>query len=143
MTSITDYMTVQHRVCDDSYAAAESAVSDNNWEEAGKQWQTFCDDLETHLGNEEETLFPAFEEADGHTGGPTSVMRMEHEQMRALAAQMTEALGQKNADSYLGLSETLMVLMQQHNMKEEQILYPMTQQMLPDPATMVESMKDL
>jgi len=33
-------------------------------------------------------------------------------------------------DAYLGLSETLNMLMQQHNMKEENMLYPMSDQVL-------------
>ena len=136
-------MTVQHRCCDDSFAAAEAAVSDQDWGEAEKQWSAFCRDLEIHLQNEEQTLFPAFEERDGHTGGPTSVMRMEHQQMRDLVEATTNALKERDIEKYLGLSETFMVLMQQHNMKEEQILYPMTQQMLPNADALVSDMDDL
>ena len=53
------------------------------------------------------------------TEGPTQVMRMEHQQMRALVQDLDNALTAKDKDNYLGLSETLMVMMQQHNMKEE------------------------
>ena len=143
MTSIVEYMTRQHRFCDDSFAAAEAAVSENNWREAENQWDVFSRDLEVHLTNEEQTLFPAFEQMSGNADGPTSVMRMEHLQMRAMVETMTKALQAKDIENYLGLSETLMILMQQHNMKEEQILYPMTQQMLPDTAAVISSMNDL
>ena len=54
--------------------------------------------------------------------GPTRMMRMEHEQMRQLFSELAEALENRDKDGYLGLSETLMILMQQHNMKEEQVL---------------------
>ena len=143
MTSIVEYMTRQHRFCDDSFAAAEAAVSEKNWREAEKQWGDFSRDLEVHLTNEEQTLFPAFEQMSGNVDGPTSVMRMEHQQMRGMVESMTEALQAKDFENYLGLSETLMILMQQHNMKEEQILYPMTQQMLPDTAAVISNMNDL
>jgi len=79
---------------------------------------------------EEEVLFPAFETASGSTMGPTSIMRHEHEQMRNLFAEMDQAIDTQSADDYLGASETLLVLMQQHNAKEEQILYPMTDRVL-------------
>jgi len=62
--------------------------------------------------------------------GPTQMMRSEHSQMRQLFDDMAQALEQKNKDQYLGTAETLMMLMQQHNMKEEQMLYPMTEQVL-------------
>ncbi len=43
---------------------------------------------------------------------------------------MERALTSRDRDGYLGLSETLMMIMQQHNMKEEQMLYPMTDQVI-------------
>ena len=58
------------------------------------------------------------------------MMRQEHTQMRALMSQMLEAIDADNKDKFFGLSETLMILLQQHNMKEEQMLYPMAQQHL-------------
>lgn len=53
------------------------------------------------------------------------MMRMEHDQMRGLLDTLDAALRTKDAGRCLDLSDTLMVLVQQHNMKEEQVLYPM------------------
>ncbi|EDN71674.1 hypothetical protein BGS_0869 [Beggiatoa sp. SS] len=50
--------------------------------------------------------------------------------MRQVFADMQNSLTQRDGEQYLGLSETLLMLMQQHNAKEEQILYPMSDQML-------------
>jgi len=74
---------------------------------------------------EETVLFPAFEAATGMTMGPTRMMRLEHAQMRELFGQMNAALTNRAARDFAGSAETLLVLMQQHNMKEENILYPM------------------
>lgn len=131
MTTIPDYMTQKHRHCDDIFTFAESAVAQKSWLEANKQWSIFTHDLELHLQAEENILFPQFEQATGMTTGPTQVMRGEHQQMRALVNALNEALNAENKDKFLGLSETLMVLMQQHNMKEEMMLYPMCQQQIP------------
>ncbi|MBL3588553.1 MAG: hemerythrin domain-containing protein, partial [gamma proteobacterium endosymbiont of Lamellibrachia anaximandri] len=79
---------------------------------------------------EEEVLFPAFEEVTGMAMGPTVVMRGEHAQMRDLFQEMTESVEAKDQDRYLGLSDTLLVVMQQHNAKEEQMLYQMSDQVL-------------
>jgi len=125
MSSIPDYMTEKHRECDDIFTDAESAVAKNDWATATMKWQVFAHELTLHFDAEETILFPEFEQATGMTTGPTQVMRMEHQQMRALVQDLDNALAAKNKDEYLGLSETLMVLMQQHNMKEEMMLYPM------------------
>jgi hemerythrin-like domain-containing protein len=66
---------------------------------------------------------------------------MEHQQMRALVQSLDNALAAKDKDEYLGLSETLMVMMQQHNMKEEMMLYPMMAQHLSDGEQLIEGFK--
>ena len=70
-------------------------------------------------------MFPAFEDATGMTQGPTMVMRIEHEQMKQLLNSLQEDVNKKDKDHFFGVSESLMMLMQQNNMKEEQMLYKM------------------
>ena len=41
-----------------------------------------------------------------------------------------EALEAGNTDDYFGIAETLLIMMQQHNTKEENMLYPMCDQHL-------------
>jgi hemerythrin-like domain-containing protein len=135
MTSISEFMTHGHRACDNLFAVAEEDVAKGKWENAAKQFDAFRKETERHLGMEEQTLFPAFETKSGMEGGPTQVMRSEHEQMRKVIDDMAQKLAAKDSDGYLGLSETLMVLMQQHNMKEEQILYRMMDQTFGGEAT--------
>ena len=122
---ISSYMSDDHQHCDALFAEAEQKVSENRWEEAARAFETMRDAIEHHFRMEEAVFFPRFEEASGMTMGPTQVMRHEHEQMRGLFAAMAEALANRDSDAYLGDSETLLILMQQHNAKEEQILYPM------------------
>jgi hemerythrin-like domain-containing protein len=125
MISIQEVMTADHKRCDQLYVEAEILVSGNDWERAKKQVNLFIESLLEHFHHEENVLFPAFEEASGMRHGPTEMMRHEHEQMRALTTEMNVALENQNQDRYLGLSDTLLIYMQQHNMKEEQILYPL------------------
>lgn len=143
MNTIPTYMTARHRHCDDSFIAAESAVSSSDWITAETAWRTFTTDLEHHFCQEEQVLFPAFENATGMTMGPTQVMRGEHVQMRQLVQEITNALNAKNKQQYLGLSETMMILMQQHNMKEENMLYPMTQNNLENPDQVLSQVIEL
>ena len=128
--NIKEFMAQDHRDCDLLFAKAEKAASEQDWTTTAQEFNAFVQAMERHLGIEEEELFPAFEQATGVITGPTEMMRMEHEQMRNLFTEMRDALEQQQVNDYLGASETLLILMQQHNIKEEQILYNMMDQHL-------------
>ncbi|MCK5002013.1 MAG: hemerythrin domain-containing protein [Gammaproteobacteria bacterium] len=130
--NIKEFMAHDHKECDRLFAIAESAAASEDWDTATQTFNDFIQAMERHLGVEENELFPAFEEATGMTMGPTEMMRSEHDQMRVLFAEMRDAMERQHSDDYLGISETLLILMQQHNMKEEQILYNMMDQHLTD-----------
>ncbi len=130
MGSIRDFMGDGHRACDELFAAAEEAVAKNDWERARDLSDRFRRATLHHFRMEEDVLFPAFETRTGMSMGPTQVMRGEHVQMRDLMQQMADAAQAGDANAYLGHAETLNMLMQQHNMKEENVLYPMTDQAL-------------
>lgn len=123
--SITAPLFQHHKHCDEIFASAEDACANGDWAAGEKAFALLLSQLEAHFTSEEEVLFPAFEAATGMTSGPTEVMRGEHRQMRDLLAQMKGALAARDGDGFGGAAETLLILMQQHNMKEENILYPM------------------
>ncbi len=118
----------------------ENSVSAGDWDRADEAWTSFCANLLNHFASEEETLFPAFEEASGNSQGPTVVMRMEHEQMRSLLDGLKNAMEIREVEQVLGISDTLMMMIQQHNMKEEHILYPMIDDVLQQPAEIIEKL---
>ncbi len=130
MSRISDYLGNDHGHCDDLFVAAENAVGAADWALAQQAFTNFRNATLCHFAREEETLFPAFESASGMHGGPTQVMRMEHAEMRDTLSAMADCLQKQDRDQYLGLAETLLMLMRQHNIKEEQILYRMCDQML-------------
>lgn len=140
MQTITEYLSAEHQHCDGLFADAETAAANNDLAAAKAGFAAFHEEMEQHLGKEENILFPAFEQATGSSRGPTSVMRMEHEQMRELFAEMKAALDAGDTGTYAGLSETLLILMQQHNMKEEQMLYPMADRALGEPGSIIGKM---
>ena len=144
MESIEHTMTSDHARCDELFAGAEDAVSENDWEQGATRFTAFNDAMERHFRMEEEILFPGFEKATGTTAGPTEIMRSEHAQMRDLLYRMSAALELQDQDEYLGYSETLLIIMQQHNAKEEQMLYPMADQVLgPDAEGVIQSMESI
>ena len=132
MHEIKDFMTSDHRSCDDLLAMAEQAVAASAWEVAENEFLRFQAALLAHFEAEESVLFPLFEKRTGIFRGPTQVMRGEHVQMRQLLAAAEAALAERDADDYAGSTETLLIMMQQHNVKEESVLYPMCDQQLAD-----------
>ncbi|PHR57519.1 MAG: hemerythrin HHE cation-binding protein [Arcobacter sp.] len=129
MLGIKEFLTNDHRECDEVFAQMEEAVA-NGSEDSISKFESFHTSMIHHFDMEEKVMFPAFEKKIGMTEGPTQVMRNEHEQMRRIMTQMVEAIGSKDNERFFGLSETLMMLTQQHNMKEEQMLYTMAEQHL-------------
>ncbi|WP_456432091.1 hemerythrin domain-containing protein [Nitratifractor sp.] len=127
---ISHYLTPEHRACDAEFAEAEQATARQDWEAAEEKFRRFADDTLRHFKKEEEELFPAFEAKTGSTQGPTQVMRYEHDQVRGLLDKMAKALEARDRDAYLSLAESMMILLQQHNMKEEQMLYAMCDRVL-------------
>ena len=125
MSTISSFLTTDHRACDEEFANLENAVASQNWEKSQEQLNKFISDLTHHFSMEEKVMFSAFEDATGMTQGPTMVMRIEHEQMKQLLNSLQEDVNKKDKDHFFGVSESLMMLMQQHNMKEEQMLYKM------------------
>ena len=130
MTTIRTFMTDDHRHCDDLFAEAAQALGKKNLPAATAAFAHFRGAILAHFDCEEKTLFPTFEAKTGMRMGPTQVMRMEHSQMRSLLDDALAALERGDSDDYLGLADTLLIMMQQHNMKEENILYPMCDQHL-------------
>lgn len=130
MTDITTIMSADHHTCDEAFARTEELIADGNWSDGSEHFKKFHDAMEHHFSMEESVLFPAFENRTGMTMGPTEVMRGEHVQMRALFAEMAESVEKQDSEQYLGLSETLLMVMSQHNSKEEQMLYRMADQAL-------------
>lgn len=140
MNAISENFSRHHKLCDEAFADAEALVADKKWDQAQAAFARFTRAMDVHLVNEETDLFPAFEERTGMVGGPTAVMRMEHTQMRSLLEAMRNSLEKKDAAGFGGSAETLLVLMQQHNMKEENILYPMCDRTLGGDGPLVDKL---
>jgi hemerythrin-like domain-containing protein len=143
MTTINEFMTRDHRRCDELMAAAEDAVNTQDWATAENLTEAFQAAIEHHFDMEEQVLFPAFEQQTGIVQGPTMMMRSEHQQMRGLLFQLKDALERQEEEDFLDTTETLLVMMQQHNMKEEGILYPMSDEQLSDVDQIIAGMENL
>jgi iron-sulfur cluster repair protein YtfE (RIC family) len=144
MTAIAEFLAAEHRCCDERFAVTEEAAQTGDPVRCRTNFRQFQATMEHHFQKEEALLFPAFEQASGNTMGPTRVMRLEHRQMRETLAEMDSTLAAGNLEDFLGQAETLLILMQQHNIKEEQILYPMCDRFLDGAIeSVIQAMRDL
>ncbi len=125
------FFSEDHRACDEAWAALEGAASSGDAAKARALWVDFDARLRRHLAMEEQVLFPAIEDATGMRGvGPVAVMLHEHQQMKALLAEMGRRAQAGDFEGVLDQGDTLLMLIQQHNAKEENVLYPMADNVL-------------
>ncbi|MEW8585427.1 MAG: hemerythrin domain-containing protein [Candidatus Thiodiazotropha sp.] len=131
MKTINDSMAQEHRRCDELFIDMEQAIMQHRWSEADRLCREFIDSMEHHFKIEEELLFPVLLKATAEARGPINVMLAEHAQMRHLMSQLVSSLENMSRTLSAGYVDTLLVTMQQHNMKEEGILYPMADKAVP------------
>lgn len=123
-TTFDAYLTADHRACDVLLGKLRQSAIAGEWSAARGACAALSHDLLAHFAAEEEVLFPAFEARTGMRNGPTQVMRTEHAEVRELLADLTDAAAGGDVEGVRGYAEPLLILLQQHNMKEEHILYP-------------------
>lgn len=133
MMDIKEFLTTDHRACDEAFAAMEDALGAKSGD-TPKLYEKFSNDLVNHFSMEEIVLFPMLEQATSTASEAVRAMEMEHEQMRSLLSKMRKAVENMDKESFFSISETLMILMQQHNIKEEQLLYTLAQNHLGEDA---------
>lgn len=141
---ILEFMRDDHRACDHFYTDAENALATKKPEEAKRLFEIFYQATNHHFDMEERELFITFEKRTGMMGGPTQMMRYEHQQLRSLLESMRIALNENRYDDFFGIGESMMIMLQQHNMKEEQMLYPMIDRALgSDGEPMIQTLKEM
>jgi hemerythrin-like domain-containing protein len=122
---LESFFAGDHQRCDDAWSEVESAAQSEDAQALRSAWSAFETLTLAHLAMEEDVLFPLFEQATGRTMGPTQIMRQEHEQMRALLRGIAACCSAGDFEGTLNQGDTLLMLTQQHNQKEEGVLYPM------------------
>jgi iron-sulfur cluster repair protein YtfE (RIC family) len=132
--SVNEYLEADHRRLDRLMEACRSLAVSGDMQGAGARYAEFRTGLRRHIRIEEDLLFPAFDQASGlGDGGPTTVMRYEHveiQRLLELIRELFESPGTSVAE-FETLRSQLTAILDQHGQKEERILYPMTDQMVP------------
>lgn len=124
--TLVAFLGADHARCDALLAEAEAAANDGDQERTRELAGMYIVGMRRHFEMEEEGFFREFEARMGMEGiGPTEVMREEHMQIRGLLTQMEMAVQASELETFLAVSDTMVILMEQHNVKEEEMLYPM------------------
>lgn len=127
---VTEALAWDHDRLDALEQRAFELFATGDAEGARAAWSAFNVGLRRHIRFEEEILFPTFEEKLGiaPAGGPTGVMRAEHREIERLIEAIGRAFGGDGAA--LPLRSDLHGVLGDHNMKEEHVLYPTTDECL-------------
>ncbi len=119
---VTQYFQADHERLDILYSAFKQRFENDN-ADYQSYFNLFKQGLEKHIQWEEQLLFPEFEQRSGMTsGGPTFVMRHEH----AVIKQLLDNIQQhtENKTAVIEHCSQLENVLNAHNHKEENILYP-------------------
>ena len=142
MDTIGSYLALDHARCDALFRAALQSVRSARWRQAGLDMAAFQHALERHLLVEERILFPAFERALGHAVSPTAAMRAEHLRIRAVAQRLNDTASSGDMNAFFKHAEALLLVLHQHDEKEEGVLYPMIERVLAyNSASLLEAMR--
>ena len=130
--SYQETLSTQHRACDQAFTQIERHAIRDEWDDALISLRRFVEDMNAHFYYEENELFPALSQVQPMVAaGPIPVMLTEHEQMRELFDELAQALRDHDRELLADSAQTLLFVMQQHNTKEENVLYPLADRELP------------
>jgi iron-sulfur cluster repair protein YtfE (RIC family) len=130
--SVTAYLSWDHDRLDALLAQAFEPVLRGNLAAALPVFEELAEGLLRHIRIEEEILFPVFEQRSGMLSGPTQVMRMEHRVLQRVLNRMRDALVAGDAEAARLGHDDLVEILVAHHVKEEEVLYPLTDRSLPE-----------
>ena len=126
METISHWMQQDHVEIDAIAESALAAAGARDLATLASEGGRFLERLGRHIEMEERVLFAAFEERTGMTAaGPSVQMRVEHDQMRPILDSMQAALAARDGAAWQQAARSLHEILVPHNLKEEQMMYPM------------------
>ena len=131
LRTVNEALSWDHDRLDGLEARAFAARDHGDLVHAATLFSVFAFGLRRHIRFEEKVLFPEFETKAGFssTMGPTEVMRVEHREILEILERIERAIGQGDS-SVASLRQDLHAVLGDHNLKEENIVYPGTDRAL-------------
>lgn len=130
---LADHVQVIH-LLDRLEAAVAAAAPDAFPPVVADAIRFFEQELPLHIDQENDALFPPLEVHLGRDTGPCAVMRAEHEEISRLGEEFVGLAGGPFGDdvwqAIVGIAADVSNLLRSHLLKEEQILFPLSQRLL-------------
>ena len=124
LRGVREFLGDDHRRLDAILREAARLAHAGSFAAALESFAEFRCGLERHIEMEEQILFPAFERVTGMTGGPIAVMHREHLEIRRLLDVIGASLRAENFAGLLEAVREFATVIEAHNEKEEDVLYP-------------------
>lgn len=125
MEKLSIYLARDHARYEAMYRSVLASVTGRDWPRATLRFAGFAQALTRHMAMEEAVVFTAVEQATGTHGGPIGVLRTEHQQIRGILQRLAGAIAQRHLIDFSDHADTFRILLQQHSLKEDGILYPL------------------
>ncbi len=122
-------LELHHRRLDELFDRVAIATEIGSWSEARREFGQFRAALEEHFRIEEDFMFPSFEAFTRALGGPTAAMRVEHREMLRFLDVIEGLL--RDEQPIGEMVAAFEALLDTHNAKEEQGLYPLFERHAP------------
>ncbi|MBA5687851.1 hemerythrin domain-containing protein [Rugamonas apoptosis] len=144
MHKVSNYLAHDHSRCDGLYADAVAHVAAHDWDQAAISFLEFAEAMRRHVEMEERVVYPAFEELLANTAAPTQSLHAEHHLLCEIMHRMGMAIQRRDVIEFSDHADTFRLITEQHNLKEEGILFPMFDKLLrPRYDELVHAMDDL
>ena len=134
---VTEPLRWEHEIVLDQLKAFEKALDEVDWEGIRETLRFFDERLVLHRRKEEEILFPALDTHFGSGNGPISCMLHEHQDEREKIERIRAALARgtghpETQREVQAAGGYILGLLRNHIAKENQVLYPMAEDILPE-----------
>ncbi len=134
MEPITAILSAEHRIVLDHLDELEGALTNFSPAAIRKVLHFFDGDLVQHRRKEEEVLFPELAGLFPPGAGPVAVMLAEHVEEKGFIAGISSALATGNRALAEQHGRALLPFLRNHIWKEDNVLYPMAEQVLSEAA---------
>lgn len=129
MSGMAGKLTEHHRHCDELFAAAADAVTAADWALLTARVGALREALLEHFRNEEERIFPLYEETSGEEGA-TEALCAQHDDMRATLWALATYPAGTDPQRYCAELTELRSTFDAHAADEERRMYPVFERVL-------------
>lgn len=134
MQTITDCLKADHHRLDQLLEETLAALERGDLGQLRVRFPEYARHLRDHMRFEEEFMFPVVERVLCNAEGPVCVMRRDHQELSDRLVGMAAALYIGAIDAFRDELLSLTLSLENHNGREERVLYPAIDRLLDDGA---------